>query len=155
VLDGEPGDWLPEGMETVRQSGGGLGDRLEEAFAGVDGPALLLGMDTPQVSVSLLEQGLEKLDRPDADGVIGLCFDGGYWAIGFDGRRTGVFEGVPMSVETTGQAQLARMRELGMKVETLPMLEDVDYFDDALKVAREAPRGRFAATLAELEINRD
>ena len=154
VLDGEPGGWLPEGFEVVPQTGGGLADRLAAAFAGVGGEAMLIGMDTPQVSVELLERGLELLERPDNDGVLGLCFDGGYWAVGFDGRRPGVFEGVPMSVETTGEKQLARMREIGMEVEHLPMLADVDHFEDALNVAAEWPNGRFAAALAGMEITR-
>ncbi len=154
VLDGEPGEWLPEGFEVVSQAEGGLGDRLAAAFAGAGGPALLIGMDTPQVSVELLEEGLAALEHPGTDAVLGLCFDGGYWAIGFDGRRPGVFEGVPMSVETTGQLQLARMRETGMEVGSLPMLADVDYFDDAVRVAHERPDGRFAETLRRLEVNR-
>ena len=152
VLEGEPGDWLPAGFDVVSQAEGGLGDRLAAAFAGASGPALLIGMDTPQVSVELLEHGLTKLAQRNTDAVLGLCFDGGYWAIGFDGRRPGVFEGVPMSVETTGQMQLARMREIGMEVSGLPMLADVDYYDDALRVARERPGGRFAATLRGMEI---
>lgn len=147
VLDGEPGNWLPAGFDVVPQSRGGLGDRLSAAFAAVDGSALLIGMDTPQVTVELLESGLGQLQVDGIDGVLGLCFDGGYWAIGFDGRRTGVFEGVPMSEPTTGEIQLARMRELGMSVTELPVLADVDYYEDALEVAAGMTSGRFVAAL--------
>jgi glycosyltransferase A (GT-A) superfamily protein (DUF2064 family) len=82
--------------------------------------------------------------------VLGLCFDGGYWAIGFDGRRTGVFEGVPMSERVTGERQLARMRELGMSVAGLPVLADVDHYDDAVEVASRMSSGRFVETLERL-----
>lgn len=152
VLEGEPGEWLPEGFEVVPQASGGLGNRLAAAFTDLAAPALLIGMDTPQVGVDLLERALGMLEEPDTDAVLGLCFDGGYWAIGFDGRRPGVFEGVPMSTETTGEKQLERMRELGMEVRPLPELADVDYFEDALRVARERPDGRFAAAVARLEV---
>ncbi len=154
VLEGEPGEWLPEGFEVVPQVDGQLGKRLAAAFAAVGAPALLIGMDTPQVNPELLEDALARLGQPHNDGVLGLCFDGGYWAIGFDGRRTGVFEGVPMSESTTGERQLARMRELGMSVGALPVLSDVDYFEDAVRVAAERPDGRFARVLNTVEIAR-
>jgi glycosyltransferase A (GT-A) superfamily protein (DUF2064 family) len=48
VLDGTPGDWLPEGFRVVPQRGDGLDERLAAAFADAGGPALLIGMDTPQ-----------------------------------------------------------------------------------------------------------
>src|SRR6201997_2625355 len=50
VLDGEPGPWLPPGFDVVPQCGGPLDERLAAAFAGADGPALLIGMDTPQIT---------------------------------------------------------------------------------------------------------
>lgn len=151
VLDGEPGEWLPEGFEVTPQADGDLGDRLADAFAGIGGPALLVGMDTPQVTVDLLSDGLRRLGRPDTDAVLGRCPDGGYWSIGFDGRREGAFDGVPMSTERTGAVQLRRLRELAMSVEELPVLRDVDHFSDAVAVAAGHPEGRFASKLAELE----
>ncbi|MFE0102501.1 DUF2064 domain-containing protein [Streptomyces sp. NPDC059009] len=54
VLDGTPGPWLPPGFDVVPQCPGGLDARLAAAFAGCDGPALLIGMDTPQVTPDLL-----------------------------------------------------------------------------------------------------
>ncbi|SCE32790.1 hypothetical protein GA0115246_114565, partial [Streptomyces sp. SolWspMP-sol7th] len=50
VLDGTPGPWLPPGFDVVPQCAGGLDERLAAAFAGCAGPALLIGMDTPQVT---------------------------------------------------------------------------------------------------------
>lgn len=148
VLDGEPGEWLPPGFDVVPQVEGDLADRLAAAFSAVDGKALLIGMDTPQVTPRLLEDGLDRLQDEGTDGVLGLCFDGGYWAIGLDGQRSGLFEGVPMSNEVTGKRQLARMRELGMAVVELPVLGDVDYYEDAVKVAAGMSSGRFVDALA-------
>lgn len=150
VLEGEPGEWLPPGFDVVPQCAGGLADRLAAAFAAVDGNALLIGMDTPQVTVKLLEHGLEQLQRNGTDATLGLCFDGGYWAIGFDGRRTGVFEGVPMSVQITGERQLARMEELEMSVAELPVLRDVDFYEDAVSVAACIASGRFVEAIDEI-----
>lgn len=47
VLEGEAGDWLPEGFEVIPQRGDGLAERLGDAFATIAEPTLLVGMDTP------------------------------------------------------------------------------------------------------------
>lgn len=147
VLDGAPGPWLPRGFEVVAQRGGGLAERLAAAFADVDEPALLVGMDTPQVTPALLRDGLARLDRTDA--VLGLAPDGGYWAIGLHHASDALFHGVPMSAETTGAAQLARLRAHGLQVDLLPELRDVDTIADARAVAASCPAGTaFPAVLA-------
>jgi glycosyltransferase A (GT-A) superfamily protein (DUF2064 family) len=66
--------------------------------------------------------------------------------------RLEAFDGVPMSVDHTGVAQLERLRELGMSVGLLPELRDVDYFDDARHVATENPEGRFARAFLAMEM---
>ena len=76
VLDGPVGDWLAPGVEVVAQRGDGLDERLAHAFADVGGPALLVGMDTPQVTASDLARGLERLAAPGVDAVLGPATDG-------------------------------------------------------------------------------
>lgn len=145
VLDGAPGPWLPPGVEVVAQRGEGLGQRLANAFADLGAPALVIGMDTPQVTLGLLARALCALE----DGaVIGGAPDGGYWAIGLREPDARVFDGVPMSAPHTGRAQRARLRALAIPFAELPPLRDVDTFADALAVAALAPRTRFAAALS-------
>jgi rSAM/selenodomain-associated transferase 1 len=148
VLDGEPGDWLPPGFEVVPQRGRGLDERLAHAFADVGGPALLIGMDTPQVTPRDLADALARLAEPDADAVLGAAPDGGYWAIGLREPDPRAFLGVPMSTALTCQAQRARLARLGRRVRELPALRDVDLIADAHAVAALAPGGRFARALA-------
>jgi len=148
VLDGEPGPWLPPGFEVIAQRGDGLGERLAAAFEDVGEPAFLIGMDTPQLTTELLEDGLRAV--AEGDSVFGAATDGGYWCIGLRTADRAVFEGVPMSTERTGALQLARMRELGLAPAILPPLRDVDTHEDARAVAAEAPDSRFAAALAEI-----
>lgn len=148
VLEGEPGPWLPDGFETVPQRVGGLDERLAGAFAAAGGPALLVGMDTPQLTRELLEEGLAALAHPEVDAVIGDAEDGGYWAIGLTTPDPRVFRGVPMSADDTGAAQRTRLGELGLRTAELPPLLDVDTAADALRVAAAAPGSRFACTLA-------
>jgi hypothetical protein len=150
ALDGEPGPWLPREFEVIPQRGEGLAERLASAFEDVGEPALLIGMDTPQVSPSLLAAGLRALSRPFTDAVIGPALDGGYWAIGLRTARRSLFTRVPMSSHRTYDVQLARLHEAGLRVRTLGPLRDVDVIEDARAVAALAPRSRFAEALGSL-----
>ena len=152
VLEGRPGPWLPVGYEVVPQRAGGLDERLAGAFAAATGPALLVGMDTPQVTPALIEASASALAGPEVDAVLGRAEDGGYWAIGLVRPDERVFRGVPMSVETTGEAQRARLDELGLRTEELPVLRDVDFFEDARAVASEAPDSRFARAVGAVGV---
>jgi uncharacterized protein len=148
VLDGAPGAWLPAGFEVLAQAEGGLAERMEAAFAAVGTPALMIGMDAPQVTAELLDAGLAAL--ADHDAALGPAADGGYWAIGLRERVSGVFDGVPMSEPGTAAAQRARLAALGLSLAELPPLRDVDTIDDVGAVAAAAPHGRFAAAVAAL-----
>ena len=148
VLDGEPGPWIPPEFEVVPQRGDGLAERLAAAFADGGGPALLIGMDTPQVTPALLDTGLGALER--CDSVFGAALDGGYWGIGLREADDAVFAGVPMSATNTGAVQRARLAVLGHRTAVLPPLLDVDTIADAQLVAAEAPDGAFARALAAI-----
>jgi uncharacterized protein len=145
VLDGEPGPWLPPGYDVVPQCGGPLDERLAAAFAAVHGPALLIGMDTPQVTPGLL-----MVDWQATDAVFGPADDGGFWALGLRVPDPALLRGVPMSTPDTGAIQRARLLAAGLRVTDLPRLRDVDTAADAVAVARQAPRSRFAARAREL-----
>ncbi|HKE52073.1 MAG TPA: DUF2064 domain-containing protein [Actinomycetes bacterium] len=142
VLDGSPGPWLPAGVEVVPQADGDLSDRIAAAFGAVTGPALIVGMDTPQLTPALL-----TVDWTSADAWFGRAFDGGFWALGLRRPDPDLISGVPMSTPTTGAVQHRRLIEAGLRVVDLPMLRDVDTAADALAVARAHPDTRFARRL--------
>lgn len=142
VLDGQPGPWVPAGVEVIAQGAGGLDVRLAAAFALADGPALLIGMDTPQVTPGLLALGL---DFTEADAWFGPAADGGFWALGLAEPDPALPLGVPMSSPHTGEVQRRRLTDAGLAVRDLPGLCDVDTPADARRVAAAAPRTRFAA----------
>jgi rSAM/selenodomain-associated transferase 1 len=148
VLDGEPGAWLPAGFEVLPQGEGALAARMAAAFTAAGTPALMIGMDAPQVTPQLLDAGLAAL--ADHDAALGPAADGGYWAIGLRAPAAGVFDGVPMSEPGTVAAQRARLAELGLSVAELPPLRDVDTIEDVRAVAAAAPGGRFATAAAAL-----
>lgn len=160
VLDGRPGPWCPAGVRIVPQVEGPFDHRLAAAWDAVGGPAVQIGMDTPQVTSQLLDDAMAALSTPGTDAVLGPANDGGWWAIGLHGAVaagfssppsagfSAVFAGVPMSRPDTGRLQRRRLTELGLSVVDLPELTDVDTFADAVNVAGIAPDTRFAVELA-------
>jgi hypothetical protein len=133
---------------VVDQGGGGLDQRLANAFEAVGGPALLVGMDTPQLTVAEIEKAAAGLARGGVDAVLGPAADGGYWAIGLREPRAAVFEGIPMSSARTARHQRRRLRNLGMSWRELPTLRDVDTIEDADAVASLCAGSQFARVLA-------
>jgi rSAM/selenodomain-associated transferase 1 len=165
VVDGDYAP--PDGWAMLRQRGSGLAERLAHAFAdaalpGV--PALLIGMDTPQVTAghlaaaaTLLATGARAAaarPQPAVDAVLGPATDGGWWALGLrDPARAAVLREVPMSTSDTGARTLAALRGRGLRVGFLPELRDVDTIEDALAVAPLCPAGsRFAAAVPRMAL---
>lgn len=150
VLDGRPGPWLPPGIEVVAQCTGRLDERLAAAFGGCAGPALLIGMDTPQITTADLTPALSPDAWDGCDAWFGPAADGGFWALGLAAPDPDLVRGVPMSTPETGAVQRRRLVDAGLTVRDLPPLRDVDTAADATQVAAAAPHGQFAATLARL-----
>ncbi|MFJ9610600.1 DUF2064 domain-containing protein [Kitasatospora sp. NPDC101176] len=160
VLDGAVGDWLPPGWQVVPQVAGGLDARLAASFAHAgriapEAPALLVGMDTPQLDAALLAGALSPARRAGVDAWYGPAGDGGFWALGLarPGERLArrLLLGLPMSTADTGRGLLDRLAAEGLVTEHLPVVADVDTISDARNVAAEAPGGRFAACLQAIE----
>ncbi len=150
VFEGDARRWRRKGFELIPQRGVGLAERLAAAFDDVDSPALLVGMDTPQLTPPLLLEGMRALTDPDVDAVLGPALDGGYWSVGLTTPVSGAFRGVPMSCDSTLTKQRARLTELGLRVHEQPLLRDVDTIEDARAVAYAAPCTRFARALAAI-----
>ena len=150
ALDGEPGAWLPSGIDLVDQGEGSFNDRLACAWSSTRGPALQIGMDTPQVTSRALMDAFDACYRFDS--VIGLACDGGWWSLGLRLPRADVFDGIAPSRVDTGVRQLQRLRHLGLEPALLGEQRDVDAWDDALQVAAVAPRTRFAAAVAAVAL---
>ncbi|TCO58392.1 TIGR04282 family arsenosugar biosynthesis glycosyltransferase [Actinocrispum wychmicini] len=130
----------------VRQRGANFAERLANAHADVargwpGTPVLQIGMDTPQVTPALLARAGDRLK--DVDAVLGRAADGGWWALGLrDPFEADVLRDVPMSRADTGDLTYLALSHL--RVGDLPVLSDVDTMADAVRVAAEAPHGRFA-----------
>jgi glycosyltransferase A (GT-A) superfamily protein (DUF2064 family) len=139
------------GFDVIAQRGGGLAERLANAFDDAGAPALLIGMDCPQMSPDLLATSIATLCMRAHDAVLGPTIDGGYWAIGLKRADRAVFTDIPMSAPHTCAAQFARLRALGLRTGLLPVLRDVDRYTDARAVASQIPASRFGVAVARLE----
>lgn len=150
VLDGTPGRWLPAGFDVVPQTRGTLDERIAAAFTGCrSGPAVLVGMDTPQLTPELLT----RITWDATDAWFGPATDGGFWALGLrtPARADRLVRGVPMSTPRTGALQRRRLLDAGLVVRDLPVLGDVDTAEDARHVgALCPPDSHFAAALRAL-----
>ena len=151
AFEGESDGWVPGGFVVVPQRRGGFGERLagaiDDAWERMGCPVLLVGMDTPQVTVSDLELAAAALPSPGSDAVLGPADDGGYWLIGVHQPEPGMFADVPMSTDHTASDQLRRLETLGLVCRVIHALRDVDTISDAHAVAKLVPNSSFAASL--------
>lgn len=152
VVDGDYP--APPGWATLAQRGGPLGERLANAFADTRAAsmaAVLIGMDTPQLTTDHLDATTRLLDTVDGpDAVLGPAVDGGWWALGLrDPGHAEVLRTIPTSTATTGRRTLAALRGRGLRVHLLSRLRDVDTAADARAVAARCPAdSRFARAVA-------
>jgi uncharacterized protein len=150
ALAGQPGPWLPAGWTVVPQVAGSFNVRLTAAWRAAGGPGIQIGMDTPHVTEETLESVLAALLAPRVDAVLGLSYDGGWWVIGLRAALPHVFTGVPMSTPRTGEAQLHRLRSLGLRVRTVDVYRDLDTVEDAIDIAQRAPHTNTAMAVRRL-----
>jgi rSAM/selenodomain-associated transferase 1 len=148
------GVYAAPGWVVMPQRGPDLGARLAHAFADADRPGtatLLIGMDTPQLSVRDLDEAFRRLAVPGGSGaVLGPAADGGWWALGLrDNRHASVLAGIATSTASTGADTRSALRRRGLRVDPLRTLTDVDSAADARAVAALCPAGsRFRAAVA-------
>ncbi|MDQ3825914.1 MAG: DUF2064 domain-containing protein [Actinomycetota bacterium] len=139
---------------VLPQRGTTLGQRIAAAYADTVATVghrslLQIGMDTPQVDTALLNHCLELLDGDGVDAALGMAADGGWWVLGVQRPELAdLIADIPTSRSDTGARTLAALRTAGYQVTELPVLSDVDTWEDAAAVAAAVPGRRFAAAVA-------
>lgn len=141
--------WLGERHAYSAQKGNDLGERMEaaflEAFAQGFHKVLLIGSDSPDITVELLEEALSSLNRHHA--VIGPALDGGYYLIGFKAGHLlhDVFTGMDWGTPAVYESTMKAFMEHGFAVHVLPVWRDIDTCNDIRAFRhehRETPSGR-------------
>ena len=107
-----------ESFTVIGQRGDDFADRLANAHADAAeraNPVLQIGMDTPQVTDELLAGCARRLLQAQA--VLGLACDGGWWVLGLQTPATAeCLRSVPMSQPDTGELTLKALRDNGIDV---------------------------------------
>ena len=132
-LDGAPGDRIMElaragHVAIVPQAAGGLGVRLQAAFASLRAQGhdavVAIGSDSPTLDPARIREAVTALETHDV--ALGPCEDGGYYLIGVRGNRPEIFEDIPWSTPEVARATRRRALALGLAVRELPEWYDVD-----------------------------
>ncbi|WP_017301738.1 TIGR04282 family arsenosugar biosynthesis glycosyltransferase [Nodosilinea nodulosa] len=126
------GDWLGDRPSYYPQADGDLGDRLIAAFGrsferGRWG-AIAIGSDCPALEPDHLAAAVEALHRVDV--VLGPATDGGYYLIGLRQSEPTLFRGIDWGSDRVLAQTLAAAADLGLDVELLAPLTDIDRPED-------------------------
>ncbi|OIQ60952.1 2-phospho-L-lactate guanylyltransferase [Moorella thermoacetica] len=135
-----------EGLEFRLQGGGDLGERMYRAAAEVlpfYRPVLLVGSDLPVLTLELLRAALAALSGREV--VIGPALDGGYYLLGLKEAYPDLFQGIAWGTGRVREQTLRASRRKGLRVALLPVLRDIDGWND-LVAYREWGRNRPEAT---------
>jgi rSAM/selenodomain-associated transferase 1 len=129
---GEMAAWLGPGPSYRDQGAGGLGERMERAFARAFAEgrkrAVLVGSDCPQLSASIIRRALEGLR--DHELVLGPAADGGYYLIGLTAPRPSLFRAMAWGTDRVLAETMARAEKDGLRSLLLEELKDVDRPED-------------------------
>lgn len=121
-----PDEWT--GYEQLPQPGGGLGEKMQAAFAHDfarrAGAVVIIGTDCPGLTTAHLTDAFDALRTHDM--VLGPATDGGYYLLGMKQLWPSLFQGKAWSTATVFQATVADAEQLGLRLHLLPALSDID-----------------------------
>lgn len=124
---------------TLRpQTEGDLGARMFAAAAACGGPVLVIGTDCPALAPLHLREAANAL-HSGGEVVLIPAEDGGYVLIGMRAPHSALFAGVRWGTASVLAETRARIMTLGLLLNELPPLWDVDTEDDLARMEREMP----------------
>ena len=128
-------DWMDRPEWLMRpQSEGDLGDRLLAGFGSALAKmrgVVAIGTDCPWINSNDIQTAIQSLESGGTDQlVLGPATDGGYWLIGMNQLHPELFQNIPWSADNTLEVTIQRARELGLQIELLRELSDVDNEND-------------------------
>jgi rSAM/selenodomain-associated transferase 1 len=128
-------------MPLCPQGEGDLGARMERALqtllqAGCCS-ALLVGSDSPDLPLALLEQAFAALEAADA--VVSPAGDGGYVLIGESRHHPELFRQIPWSSDQVLGLTRQRALTAAIPLAEIPGWEDVDDLDSLRALLRRSP----------------
>lgn len=137
---------LLDGIDTVAQESGDLGERLARIFRRLlreHRRVVVAGTDLPDLRPREVREALRLLRNHDV--VLGPAADGGYYLVGLK-EPVDLFSGIPWSTPRVLGLTLRRVELLGLRSALLPEKVDVDTLKDLRIVAARLSRSRAPAT---------
>ncbi len=127
--------WLGEKEhEYLPQQSGDLGERLTHAVEwgfGEGDLVCVVGTDIPGLDRHRVERAFSLLSDPEGvDAVFGPAVDGGYYLLALRRPTPDLFKGIPWSTDRVLEESMKQANGLGLKVESLSVLADVDRVED-------------------------
>lgn len=124
-------EWSSRKFQKRLQGGYSLGQRMESALDEVlqqHSKAILIGSDCPGITCELIQIGFDMLRHNDV--VLGPSMDGGYYLIGMSRLHPELFKKIPWSTEQVLPITRAKLKELNLRWDELPVLSDIDTVHD-------------------------
>lgn len=129
---------VPAGVPVTSQGGGDLGARMAGVVAGrlASGrPAsVLVGADCPSLGPADVHGALRAL-RDGADVAVSPSSDGGYSLVALARPAPAVFAAVPWSGPEVLAVTRRRAAAAGLRIAELAPVDDVDRYDDLVRLA--------------------
>lgn len=127
--------WDQEKFGKFLQEGDDLGVRMKKAFAqafdeGFE-KVVIIGSDCPDVTPEILQQAFSYLDEKPV--VIGPAHDGGYYLLGMRYFIPSLFLDKSWSTKRVYTQTIETLKQLNVKFEVLPKLNDIDTEEDLKK----------------------
>lgn len=124
----------PHGVVIDTQPGCGLADAqrgtIRRLLHGGAQSVALIGSDLPAVRSASVRHAFEILERDLADLVLGPATDGGYYLLACRADHARLFEDIAWSTDVVLAQTLEHAQELGLRVEMLEKISDVDDMAD-------------------------
>jgi len=127
-------------FRLASQSEGSLGDKMYDAMqkeCRTFGSAAIIGTDVPHCPAEILGDTYEYLSQGKS--VIGPASDGGYYLIGLQHPEKRFFENIEWGGNSVFASTLDRAKELDIDLDILPVVRDIDDWQDLVAVAGELP----------------
>lgn len=118
---------------------GDLGERMYHAFSMVFDKgyqkAVLVGVDIPELSESVILHAFELLSKSDI--AFGPARDGGYYLVGMNTLINEIFELIQWSTAQTLKQSIERAQKFGYSVAFTETLSDIDTAEDVKRAGFE------------------
>lgn len=127
-------------VQFIHQGDGDLGKRMAHCLCqGIDqfGKAAVMGCDVPHVPAQYFVQLFELLQNQN---VIAPALDGGFYALGLSSYAPKLFDNVPWGQAHVYASVMRNAKDLGCSFAKMPMLRDIDNWQDLLWLSQHDAR---------------